>query len=155
MSQIPLYPMKLAPIYKDKIWGGRKMEKVLNKDLPPELPIGESWELSDYRDDITQVLNGPLAGKTLHDLYFDRSNELVGSSVSTKEVFPLLTKFIDSNELLSLQVHPSDDYSHIHENGEHGKTECWYIVHAEPGAEVIRGLQPGVEPEELRRGDGN
>ena len=136
MNQIPLYPMKLAPIYKEKIWGGRKMEKVLNKDLPPVLPIGESWELSDYRNDITHVLNGPLSGATLHDLYLSRTQELVGSG-STDEVFPLLTKFIDSNELLSLQVHPSDDYSHIHENGEHGKTECWYIVHAEPGSSII------------------
>ncbi|MBW7997250.1 MAG: mannose-6-phosphate isomerase [Candidatus Glassbacteria bacterium] len=149
MSDNPLYPMKLAPIFKDKIWGGRAMQDLLNKDLPDGL-IGESWELSVYRDDITHPLNGPLRGVRLKQIYDDRPLELAGRAPGPGETFPLLTKFIDARRLLSVQVHPADNYAHEHD-GENGKTECWYVVHADPGAELIRGLQPTVEPEAFRR----
>jgi len=151
MAQPPLYPMKLAPVFKSKIWGGRMLEKLLNKKLPPDQLIGESWELTLYRDDITHPVNGPLAGVPLTDIFHDRPRELLGSTpAGGEEKFPLLTKFIDSRELLSLQVHPPDDYAGRHD-GEYGKTECWYVVHAEPGARLIRGLAPEVEPEKFRR----
>lgn len=149
MSDDKLYPMKLAPIYKDKIWGGRVMQEVLNKDLPDGL-IGESWELSVYRDDITYPLNGHLRGVSLKTIYDERPVELVGRAPGPDETFPLLTKFIDARQLLSLQVHPDDSYAHEHD-GDNGKTECWYVVHADPGATLIRGLNPGVEPEKFRR----
>ena len=151
MSQQSLYPMLLAPIFKEKIWGGRLMEKLLNKELPPGLLIGESWELSLYREDITHVVNGPLAGTRLDELFRECPGELVGRSVPPDEDFPLLTKFIDSNQLLSLQVHPPDSYALEHD-GEQGKTECWYVVYAEPGASIIRGLAPGTTPEAFREG---
>ncbi|MEA1997291.1 MAG: type I phosphomannose isomerase catalytic subunit [Gemmatimonadota bacterium] len=151
MPEHTLYPMLLAPIFKDKIWGGRMMEKLLNKPLPSGLMIGESWELSAYREDITHVVNGPLAGTLLTDLFRERPRELTGRVPTADEEFPLLTKFIDSNQLLSLQVHPPDSYALEHD-GEYGKTECWYIVYARPGASIIRGLVPGTSPEELRQG---
>ncbi|MEA2062207.1 MAG: type I phosphomannose isomerase catalytic subunit [Gemmatimonadota bacterium] len=153
MSSQPLYPMLLAPIFKDKIWGGRLMEKKLNKKLPPDELIGESWELSDYRTDITHVENGPLAGMSLDTLFSERALELIGRTpvAGEGENFPLLTKFIDSNLLLSLQVHPPDSYALAHDR-ENGKTECWYVVHAEPGATVMRGLEPGTTPGDFRKG---
>ncbi|HLA38935.1 MAG TPA: type I phosphomannose isomerase catalytic subunit, partial [Candidatus Glassbacteria bacterium] len=150
MPQPPLYPMKLAPIYKPKLWGGRMLEKLLNKPLPPDELIGESWELSLYRDDVTHPLNGPLAGVPLVEIFRERPQELTGRIPIAGEDFPLLTKFIDSGQLLSLQVHPPDSYALQHDH-EYGKTECWYVVHAEPGAELIRGLAPGVEPERFLR----
>ena len=149
MSDIALYPMKLAPIFKDKIWGGRQLETLLNKKLPPDQLIGESWELSLYREDITCPLNGPLAGVKLSEIFASRSEELTGRTAAPGEKFPLLTKFVDSSRLLSLQVHPPDSYALEHDN-EYGKTECWYVVHAAPGAEIIRGLEPGVTREQLR-----
>ena len=149
MSDNHLYPMKLAPIYKDKIWGGRVMKELLNKDMPDGL-IGESWELSVYRDDITHPLNGPLQGVSLKDIYDERPVELAGRAPSPGETFPLLTKFIDARQLLSLQVHPADSYAQKND-GDNGKTECWYVVHADPGATLIRGLQPGLDPEAFRR----
>ena len=151
MALQPLYPMLLAPIFKEKIWGGRMMEDLLNKKLPAGKLIGESWELSDYRDDITQVVNGPLAGVSLDELFKQRPPELIGRTPAAGEEFPLLTKFIDSNRLLSLQVHPPDSYAKVHDR-ENGKTECWYVVHAEPGATVIRGLVPGTTPKAFRAG---
>ena len=146
MNENSLYPMLLAPIYKEKIWGGRLMEKLLNKKLPAGELIGESWELSVYRDDITYVVNGPLAGTRFDELYKDRPRELTGRTPSPGESFPLLTKFIDSNQLLSLQVHPPDSYA-MERDEEYGKTECWYVVYAEPEASIIRGLAPGTTPE--------
>jgi mannose-6-phosphate isomerase len=148
MSDNYLYPMKLTPIYKDKIWGGRVMKKLLNKDMPEGL-IGESWELSVYRDDITSALNGPLQGVSLKQIYEERPVELAGRAPGPDETFPLLTKFIDARQLLSLQVHPADSYAQKND-GDNGKTECWYVVHADPGAELIRGLQPDVEPQAFR-----
>ncbi len=145
-----LYPLHLAPIFKEKIWGGRLMERMLNKQLPPGRPIGESWELSLYREDITRVLNGPLAGMPLDELYRSRPAELLGTAAEPGAVFPLLTKFIDADRLLSLQVHPPDAYALEHDR-ELGKTECWYIVWARPGAKLIRGLEPGTTPEAFRR----
>jgi len=151
MNSQPLYPMLLAPIFKEKIWGGRMMEKLLNKKLPAGKLIGESWELSDYRDDITRVLNGPLEGTSLDELFIKRPQDLLGRSPEAGEKFPLLTKFIDSDRLLSLQVHPPDSYAKVHDD-ENGKTECWYVVHAEPGATVIRGLVPGTTAGDFRAG---
>ena len=150
MSESLLYPMLLAPIYKEKIWGGRLMEKLLNKKLPADQLIGESWELSVYRNDITQVVNGPLAGTKFDELSRNFPLELTGRTPAADEPFPLLTKFIDSNQLLSLQVHPPDSYAMEHDS-EYGKTECWYVVFAQPGASIIRGLKPGTSPEAFRR----
>lgn len=149
MPKETLYPFLLAPIFKEKIWGGRLMQSVLNKDLPPGKMIGESWELSDYRNDITAPLNGPLAGVSFHELYLKYPREMLGRMNGKGEAFPLLTKFIDSSQLLSLQVHPPDSFALEHD-GEYGKTECWYVVHAGEGATVVRGLTDGVTREDFR-----
>ena len=151
MRDTPLYPMKLAPIFKEKIWGGRQFETLLNKKLPPDKLIGESWELSLYREDITWPLNGPLAGVKLSEIYQSRPAELTGRTPAPGEKFPLLSKFVDSSRLLSLQVHPPDSFALEHDH-EYGKTECWYVVHAAPGAEIIRGLAPGTTREQFSEG---
>src|SRR5688572_28362980 len=99
-----LYPLTFKPIFKERVWGGRNIEKLFGKSLPPDLPIGESWEISDRPGDVSVVANGPLAGKTLHDLVTEHGKELLGYEGA--ERFPLLVKILDAQEKLSLQVHP-------------------------------------------------
>lgn len=146
-----MLPMKFKPIYKEKIWGGRSMEKCLDKDLPAGM-IGESWELSDNGDDISIVSHGPLAGKSLADLLSAQRTEILGPRLAGiyKGRFPLLFKFIDANDRLSIQVHPDDRYAAEHENGSLGKTECWYICKARPGARIIAGFRRKVTLDEFK-----
>lgn len=139
----PLPPLRFQPILKEKIWGGRSLERVLGRSLPPEAQIGESWEVSGYGSDRSVVSNGPLAGTELHQVMADHGITLVGRS-GTGEVFPLLYKFIDAHDKLSVQVHPNDRQAREYEWDKRGKTECWYIVHAEPGTQIIVGFKPGV-----------
>jgi mannose-6-phosphate isomerase len=145
-----LYPLTFEPYYKNYIWGGRSLEK-LGKRLP-EGPVAESWEISSHDDGMSIVAEGPLAGKSLKDLVGDYSLSLLGSLCQERyaECFPLLFKLIDANDWLSVQVHPQDDYARIHEN-DLGKTEMWYIVDAQPGAQIYYGLTHRVTREELRK----
>jgi len=144
-----LYPLKFKPIYKEKIWGGSNLKKYLNKNIDENKKIGESWEIADHFEDTTVVLNGELKGKTLHELLLEYKRDLLGNSADDKflEKFPLLIKFIDANDKLSVQVHPDDEYAFKNENGEMGKTEMWYIVHAEPNTKLIAGVREGVNRE--------
>ena len=136
-----LYPLKFAPIYQERIWGGTQMTEVLKRELPPHTaPIGEAWELCD-RDGIqSKVSNGPLAGFTLSELVLNYRKDLLGSKAVNTERFPLLMKLIDSGEKLSLQVHPDDDACRLIGNGAESKTEMWYILSARPGANILAGL---------------
>ncbi|GAB4353082.1 MAG: class I mannose-6-phosphate isomerase [Candidatus Abyssubacteria bacterium] len=138
-----LYPLLLQPIFKHRIWGGRRLETVLGKNLPPNQPIGESWELSCRDDDNNIIRNGPLADKTLRDIFTTEKEALVGPRFRNAAKFPLLNKFIDANDLLSVQVHPNEECARRFPDAE-AKTEAWYIIHAEPGASLIKGLKPGV-----------
>jgi len=151
-----LYPLKFNDILKDKIWGGRNLEKVLNKQLPPNLPVGESWEISDHGDDTSVVNNGVLKGKSLHQVMLELDKDLLGTEVKQKMqvgIFPLLVKFIDASDRLSIQVHPNDEYAAAHEGeGELGKTESWYIIHAEPNSKLIVGVKEGTTPERFKQG---
>jgi mannose-6-phosphate isomerase len=138
-----LYPLLFAPVFKERIWGGRRLTRWFPQ--LPEGPIGEAWVLSDHPQGRTPVLNGPLAGETLHTLRARFGADLVGTrgaSAKTGE-FPLLFKLLDSQDDLSIQVHPSDDYEGL-PPGELGKTEMWVVLHAEPGARAIYGLKAGV-----------
>ena len=147
------YPIKFENVFKERIWGGRNLQRVLDKPLPPgDALIGESWEVVDHRSEASVVSNGPLKGRTLRELREAHGAELVGEhglALGRGQV-PLLVKFLDAQEVLSVQVHPDDDYANEHEHGELGKTEMWYVVHAEPGATLITGLKPGVTRETLQ-----
>jgi mannose-6-phosphate isomerase len=141
-----LYPLVLEPIFKYRIWGGRRLGKLLGKTLPPDEPIGESWEASCRGEDNNVIKNGPLAGRTLADVMEADREALLGPSHGADLSFPLLNKFIDAHNLLSVQVHP-DERVAAEIAGAEAKTEAWYVMHADPGATLIKGLQPGVTRE--------
>lgn len=140
-----LGPLKFTPIFKEKIWGGDRLRVVAGKDIPAGSKIGESWEISDHVGDLSIVSEGPHAGKSLRDLMLEHRDELLGQvKPEVGDRFPLLLKLLDANDVLSVQVHPDDAYAREHENGDPGKTEAWFILHAEPGSRMIHGLKQGV-----------
>jgi len=145
-SVIRLYPLVLEPIFKYRIWGGRRLEQILEKRLPPDEPIGESWEASCRGDDNNVIRNGKLAGTTLADVLKAHREALIGPSFPGETNFALLNKFIDANELLSVQVHPNEKGA-AGIDGAEAKTEAWYIIQADPGATLIKGLKAGVTRE--------
>src|SRR5204862_2131290 len=104
-----LYPLTFQPIFKERVWGGRDLERLFQKDLPPERPIGESWEITDRPEGVSVIANGPLAGKSLRWLMEEHPAELLGKSKPSGGRFPLLVKILDANDKLSLQVHPPPD----------------------------------------------
>jgi mannose-6-phosphate isomerase len=144
-----LYPLTFQPIFKERVWGGRKLEELYQKPLPPGVPIGESWEISDRPCDASVVANGPLAGKDLHWLMQNHGRELLGEARAEAGRFPLLVKLLDAREKLSLQVHPPAQKS-VQLGGE-PKTEMWYIADAAPGAELFVGLKRGVTREDFEQ----
>ncbi len=135
-----MYPLKFSPILKDKIWGGTKLKSLFDKNAASD-KLGESWELSGYEGDESVVTNGFLAGNNLRELIEVYMGELVGDKVFDQHghSFPLLFKLIDANENLSIQVHPGDEVAAERHNS-YGKTEMWYVVDADPGAELIIGF---------------
>ncbi len=143
-----LYPLKFQPIFKHRIWGGNKLQSELNKNIPKGELIGESWELSAVPGDESVVVNGELAGDTLTDLLEVYMDDLVGEKVFAEHEFdfPLLFKFIDANDKLSIQVHPNDDLA-LDRHDCFGKTEIWYVVDAEPDAELIIGFNQVIDKE--------
>lgn len=140
-----LYPFTFRPIFKERVWGGRALERLYRKPLPGKAPIGESWEISDRPGDASVIANGPLAGKDLHWLMENHANELLGKAKSAQGRFPLLIKILDAQDKLSLQVHPPA-HKAAELKGE-PKTEAWYIADAAPGAELYVGLKRGVTRE--------
>lgn len=145
-----LYPIKFSPIAKDRLWGGNKLETVLQKPFSGDT-IGESWELSGVAGDVSVVENGPLAGKSLTELMEIFKARLLGQSVFDRfgMEFPILIKFIDAKQDLSIQLHPHDDLAKERHNS-FGKTEMWYIMDADPGAELIVGFNRDVTKEEYQ-----
>jgi mannose-6-phosphate isomerase len=144
-----LYPLTFQPILKERVWGGRKLEELYSKPLPPGMRVGESWEISDRPGDISVIANGPLAGKDLRWLMERHGEELLGSATPLQKRFPLLIKILDAQEKLSLQVHPPA--AKATELGGEPKTEMWYIANAAPGAELYVGQKRGVSREEFER----
>ncbi len=143
-----LYPLKFGPIYKERIWGGRKIETAFGKQLPVGEKIGESWELSGVDGDISVVANGKLKGNNLQELIEIYMGDLVGDKVFEKygEEFPLLIKLIDAADNLSIQVHPDDKLA-AERHHSFGKTEMWYVVGHEPGARLYLGFNQPVDRE--------
>ncbi|MBI1884051.1 MAG: class I mannose-6-phosphate isomerase [Chlamydiae bacterium] len=147
-----LYPFKFIPLLKEKIWGGRNLEKILGRPLPPGQKIGESWEICDRSEDQTCVQNGPFQGQSLHELMNTLGEALLGNSFTKiPRRFPLLFKIIDAQEDLSLQVHPSDAYAELHEKGDPGKTEMWYVLESKKGAQNYCGLKKGISRDTFRK----
>ncbi len=145
-----LYPLKFRPILKSKIWGGRALSKY-GKALPANENIGESWELSAQGDDISVVTNGFLADNDLNDLVEIYMGELVGDKVYEHfgNLFPLLFKFIDAEDNLSVQVHPTDDVA-LERHHSLGKTELWYVLDAEPQSSLILGFKEDINADILQ-----
>lgn len=144
-----LYPLTFETIFKDKIWGGQKIKTILGKDFSPLPNCGETWEVSDVDGNLSVVKEGGLQGKSLHELVEQYKGELVGDHVYEKygNRFPLLVKFIDANDDLSIQVHPDDKLAEERKSG-FGKTEMWYIMQADEGAKLNSGFNREVSKEE-------
>lgn len=136
-----LYPLKFKPIFKEKIWGGKRLQNILNKNVGNLQNIGESWEISGVENSISVVSEGFLADNNLEELIEIYMGDLVGDAVyeTFGTEFPLLIKYIDANDYLSLQVHPNDELAKDRHNA-YGKTEMWYIINAENNAELITGF---------------
>jgi mannose-6-phosphate isomerase len=145
-----LYPLKFKPIIKDKIWGGTRLSEKLHKKCKTD-KAGESWEISGYPGDVSRVKNGFLSGNSLEELIEVYMGDLVGDSIFEKfgTLFPLLIKFIDANDVLSIQVHPNDEQAK-EIFGSFGKTEMWYVINAEKDAEIIVGFNKPVTAEEYQ-----
>ena len=143
-----LYPLQFAPIFKEKIWGGNKLQTLFNKPIPSET-TGESWEISAVEDDVSVVENGALKGKSLTELIDLYPNEVLGTAVYDRfgKQFPLLFKFLDAKEDLSIQVHPNDELAKKRHNS-YGKTEMWYIMQADKNAQIIVGFKENSNQEE-------
>lgn len=143
-----LYPLKFKTIFKDKIWGGKKIKTLLGKDFSPLPNCGETWEISGVANDVSIVSNGVLAGKSLKQILETYKHELVGNAVYQHfaDEFPLLIKFIDANEDLSIQVHPNDELAKKRHNS-FGKTEMWYVIQADAGASLISGFNQPIDKE--------
>ncbi|MBS1526561.1 MAG: class I mannose-6-phosphate isomerase [Bacteroidetes bacterium] len=141
----PLYPLKFKTIYKDKIWGGQKIKTYLHKDFGSLPNCGETWEISGVKSDVSVVADGALKGQSLADLLEHYQEQLVGKKVYAHfgNTFPLLVKFIDANDDLSIQVHPNDELAKKRHNS-FGKTEMWYVIEADSGSTLISGFNQQV-----------
>lgn len=137
-----MYPLKFRPIFKERIWGGGKLREVFGKDLPANTKIGESWELADLPNDKSVISNGLLAGQTLRSVLRKYPKEITGDE-NFSPPFPLLIKLLDARQVLSVQVHP-DSETCLRTGAGDPKTECWYILSADPGAVIYKGLKQGV-----------
>ncbi len=147
------YPLFFRPILKEKVWGGRNLAR-LGKILPKDALIGESWELADLPETVAQgqsvIANGAWTGMTLREAIAQRPEAIMGTPTAPKGGFPLLIKFLDARENLSLQVHPNDAFVRRHPHA-HPKSEAWVVLRAEPGAVIYKGLKPHVTRKNLAR----
>ena len=150
-----MYPLKFQPILKERLRGGVKLREVLGKPIESEI-TGESWEISTVKGDVSIVANGALAGTSLQDLIDQEAEQLLGKSVVARfgVEFPILIKFIDAKQDLSVQLHPNDDLAK-ERHDSFGKTEMWYIMDADPSANLIVGFNKDVAKEEYVKSLGN
>lgn len=143
-------PLFLAPVFQERIWGGTALRDRFGYDIPSH-HTGECWGISAHPNGPSRICNGELAGKTLHEVW-EQHPELFGrGGAATHEPFPLLVKILDANADLSVQVHPDDAYAAEHEQGELGKTECWYVLDCAPDAELIVGHTAATRAELAER----
>ncbi len=140
-----LYPLLLDPSLHVKVWGGRKLQTVLHKQLPTDEPYGESWDMHDS----AVIVNGAFAGQSIGDLLKTHGADILGAGGDPAEGMPLLVKFLDANDWLSVQVHPNDEQAKALEGDPRGKTEAWYIISVEPNSQLVIGVQPGTTREQM------
>jgi len=147
-------PITFQPLYMERVWGGRELERVYGRDLPAALlPIGESWEMVDREHEQSMVDGGVMAGCSLHELWTTRREEIFGAGLADEERFPLLIKVLDAREDLSLQVHPPEGLAA--RLGGDPKTEMWFIAECDPGAQLYVGLRQGVTKERFEQAIAN
>jgi mannose-6-phosphate isomerase len=151
MSQSALYPLRFEPIYQYRLWGGRRLAGLLAAPLPGDGPIGEAWVLSDRDDHPSRVADGPLKGRTIAQLLEQFPEQVMGTLAGRFRGFPLLLKFLDARELLSVQVHPTDTRTDLLPPGETGKTEAWVVLEAGPESRIYAGLKPNTTEADLRQ----
>lgn len=140
--------LKFKPVYQERVWGGRALETFLQRKLPGSAPIGESWELVDRPEAQSVIADGSWAGRSLREVITVHPEIIMGPGWPKERPFPILVKWLDCRERLSLQVHPPASIAA--RLGGEPKTENWYIAHAEPGAAVLAGLKPGVDAARFR-----
>ncbi len=150
MNDIELYPLRFEPIYQYRIWGGRRLSHVLSAPLPGDKPIGEAWVLSDRDDHTSRIADGPLKGKTIRELIDEAPKQMLGALANRVDRYPLLMKFLDAREMLSVQVHPPDSKKDLLPPGEQGKTEAWVVLESDPASKIYAGLTAASTPNQLR-----
>jgi mannose-6-phosphate isomerase len=150
-----LYPLRFTPIYQYRLWGGRRLATLLTAPLPGDGPIGEAWLLSDRDDHASLVANGPLQGRTIEELLAQWPEQLLGKLAGRFRRFPLLLKYLDARDVLSVQVHPSDRQTDYLPTGETGKTEAWVVLEAGPASQIYAGLKPRTTADDLHRAIAN
>ncbi len=148
--EVPLHPLRFEPIYQYRLWGGRRLADLLTTPLPSG-PIGEAWLLSDRDEHQSHVAEGPLKGRTLGQLMKQFPEQMLGRLAGRFRRFPLLLKFLDAREMLSVQVHPTKANSNLLPAGETPKTEAWVVLEAGAGSRVYAGLKQGTSADNLRR----
>ena len=148
MASMKLYPLQFEPILKERIWGGTKLKTFLNKPITSNI-TGESWEISIVENDVSVVVNGSLKGKSLNELINEFPEAVLGTKVYAQfgKQFPLLFKYLDAREDLSIQLHPNDELAKKRHNS-FGKTEMWYVMQADTDARLIVGFKEKSSPEE-------
>ncbi len=149
------YILRFAPIYKERIWGGRNLARVLGKELPEGIKIGESWELADLPEDKSTVINGPEKGKTISAIINEWREDLLGNIELDAGQFPLLIKFLDANDILSVQVHPDYETAEKMGGNVRPKYEGWFIIDAKPDSFIYRGFKPGVSLSDVSKSINN
>ena len=142
-------PLTFEPIIKQIRWGGRRLGSVLGKSIGDAADYAESWEIADHGDDQSVVVNGKFSGCHLSDLVREHGDRLLGEGIPIQQ-FPLLIKYLDASDWLSLQVHPNDAQAKTYNPNENGKTEAWIIIDAQPGSKICAGLKQGTTPEQFR-----
>jgi mannose-6-phosphate isomerase len=144
MDKTRLYPLRFESIYQYRLWGGRRLASLLSAPLPGDGPIGEAWVLSDRTDYQNLVVNGALTGQTLGQVMEQFREQLMGKLSSRFTRFPLLLKYLDAHEMLSVQVHPSAAHPELIPAGDTAKTEAWVVIEAEKGSQIYAGLKSGT-----------
>jgi len=147
---LTLPPLRFQPILREYLWGGRRLGTELGKQIGIGDHYAESWEIVDHGADQSVVADGPFAGTTLHELVMQHGLALFGRDNPQRQ-FPLLFKFLDANQTLSVQVHPNDEQAAKLDPPDLGKTEAWVVLAAEPGSKIYAGLKPGIDRDKLAR----
>jgi len=151
MKASKLYPLKLSDVFHEKIWGGQRLREICGKNIPRGKKIGESWDVCDYQTEVSVVREGAYEGTTIRKLLQAMPEDLLGPQVAKKygPTLPLLFKFIDANDVISVQVHPDDQHAALHHHEDNGKAEGWHVLHADTGAKLILGFKSETTHEEL------